>query len=147
MKRLRQFRNRLSLRTRFALMVGTIVCAFCLGSAFLLYAHLKEKVIQDTYRRGQIVFTLLDGIGTYANDTLRPRMFEVLNGMHDNNFFVAEAMSTTRIRHGVMSAVAEKNPDFLYRRISPLPRNPANHLDPIHELRMADSNSFDDRLD
>jgi two-component system, NtrC family, sensor kinase len=138
MRRFQRFRDNLRLSTRFALMVGTIVCAFCLGSAFLLYAHLKEKVILDTYQKGQIVFALMDGIGAYVNDTLRPRMFEVMSSLPGDEFFVAEAMSTTRIRHGVMGSVAEKKPEFLYRRVSPAPRNPANHLDPIHVQRIGE---------
>ncbi|MEN6441352.1 MAG: DUF3365 domain-containing protein [Syntrophobacter sp.] len=129
--------RRLSLRTRFALIVGGIVCAFCVCSALVLYVYLKEKVIQDTYRRGQIVFALMDGIGAYVGNTLRPRMFNLTSHLSDEDSFVAEAMSTTRIRHGVMENLGPKHSEFLYRRVTDVPRNPINHADAFHS-RMID---------
>lgn len=132
MGRLFRYRHRFRLRTRFALMAGAIVCAFCAGSAFLFYAFLKEKVIQDTYEKGQIVFALMDGVGAYVSNTLRPRMFSLIHGMPKDQSFVAEAMSTTRIRHGVMGYVIDRKPEFLYRRVSLAPRNPENFADPFH---------------
>jgi two-component system, NtrC family, sensor kinase len=129
-------RNRLRLRARFALIVGSIVCAFCVGSALLLYLYLKEKVIQDTYRRGQIVFALMDGIGAYVGNTLRPKMFNLISHMTESDSFVAEAMSTTRIRHGVMENLGE-HPEFQYRRVAEVPRNFINQADSFHS-RMID---------
>jgi two-component system, NtrC family, sensor kinase len=123
--------NRLRLRARFALIVGSIVCAFCVGSALLLYLYLKEKVIQDTYQRGQIVFALMDGIGAYVGNTLRPKMFNLISHMTESDSFVTEAMSTTRIRHGVMENLAE-HPEFQYRRVAEAPRNSINQADSFH---------------
>ncbi len=124
--------RRLSLRTRFALIVGGIVCGFCVCSALVLYVYLKEKVIQDTYRRGQIVFALMDGIGAYVGNTLRPRMFTLTSHLSDDDSFVAEAMSTTRIRHGVMENLGPKHSEFLYRRVTDVPRNHINRADAFH---------------
>ena len=132
MKELMLNRSRLKLRTRFALIVGAIVCLFCLGSALLLYVYLKEKVIQDTYKRGQIIFALMDSIGAYVGNTLRPKMFTILSNMPEGDAFIVEAMSTTRIRHGVMEQLGERSSDFQYYRVSDVPRNPVNLADSFH---------------
>lgn len=117
---------------RFALIVGAIVCLFCLGSALLLYIYLRESVIQDTYRRGQIIFALMDSIGAYVGNTLRPKMFSIISSMPEGDAFIVEAMSTTRIRHGVMEQLGERGSDFQYYRVTDRPRNPSNLADPFH---------------
>ena len=40
-------------------------------------------------------------------------MFSLIHGMPDDQSFVAEAMSTTRICHGIMGYVSDKKPEFL----------------------------------
>ncbi|MCE5335223.1 MAG: hypothetical protein LLG06_11630, partial [Desulfobacteraceae bacterium] len=83
------------MRTRFALIVGAIVFAFCIGSALTVYIYLKEKMIQDTYETGQAIFALMDSIGAYVGKTLRPKMFGLLQNIPEGDSFIVEAMSTT----------------------------------------------------
>ncbi len=128
--------NRLRLRTRFALIVGAIVCSFCIGSALTVYMYLKEKMIQDTYETGQIIFALMDSIGAYVGNTLRPKMFDLINNLPEQEAFIVEAMSTTRIRYGIMEYLGEKNPGFQYNRVTEVPRNPINKADPFHAYMM-----------
>ncbi len=113
-------------------MVGAIVCLFCIGSALTVYMYLREKMIQDTYETGQAIFALMDGIGAYVGNTLRPKMFSFLDSLPEDDTFIVEAMSTTRIRHGVMEHLGKKNPEFRYHRVTESPRNPANKAGPIH---------------
>ncbi len=126
------YRKRLRLRTRFSLMVGVIVCLFCIGSATLLYVFLKQKMINDTYKRGQTILALMDSIGAYVGNTLRPKMYGLISHMPESDSFIVEAMSTTRIRHGVMEYLGEKTPEFQYYRVTENPHNPVNKADAFH---------------
>ncbi len=115
-----------SLSTKFTMIVGAIVFFICAASSLILYTYLKQKAIEDTYEKSKIVFYLMDAVGAYVRGTLRPKMFEVLSQTHARHDFVAEAMSTTRIKHGIVQQLKREIPYFDYRRVSDNPRNIKN---------------------
>ena len=123
--------------TRFALTMGGIATLlFCLFAA-LIHGYLKQQVIEDTRERARIVLDLMEAVGAYAADTLRPRMMNVVRELTGEDEFIAEAMSTTRIRHGIMRFVEKKHSEFVYRRVADQPRNPANLADPFQRAQLA----------
>ncbi len=125
--------TRLRLGTRYALTTGGIVLAFFLCLALLSYVYLRQKAIEETRAKALVVFAITDGIGAYVTETLRPRMFDLLNLLPAEGRFVAEAMSTTRIKHGIMDHLTGEHPEFTYRRVSVHPRNPQNRADDFHK--------------
>src|SRR3990170_2423568 len=92
----------LTLSTKFTLAVGLILLIFCIVFSFLLYHHLKDRVIEDADEKTLIIMTQMDAVGTYVKEELRPKMFEVLPKLSGDDDFVVEAMSTTHVRQKVM---------------------------------------------
>src|SRR4030067_1247800 len=92
----------LTLSTKFTLAVGLILLIFCIVFSFLLYHNLKNRVIEDAKEKTLIIMTQMDAVGRYVKEELRPRMFEVLPKVSEDEDFVVEAMSTTHVRLRVM---------------------------------------------
>jgi len=46
--------------------------------SFLLYYHLKQKVIEDANEKTRIIMTQIDALGNYVKDELRPAIFKLL---------------------------------------------------------------------
>ena len=118
-----------SLSTKFTMIVGAVVFFICAASSLILYTYLKQKAIEDTYEKSKIVFYLMDGVGAYVRETLRPKMFTLLSQTQAKESFVAEAMSTTRIKHGIVKHLKREIPYFDYRRVSDNPRNQKNRAE------------------
>ncbi|OIP88375.1 MAG: hypothetical protein AUK55_16220 [Syntrophobacteraceae bacterium CG2_30_61_12] len=119
----------------------------CCLFAVLIHGYLKEKVIEDTHERARIVLGLMEAVGAYAADTLRPRMMNVVRELSGEDEFIAEAMSTTRIRHGIMRFVGKKHSEFVYRRVADAPRNSANLADPFQRARLAEFRADPERVE
>lgn len=123
----------LNVSTRFAIIVGIIIFAVSCVSAFMLYHYLKARTIKDTHQHCKLVLSLMDSVGFYVRDTLRPALFRTLDSLHSHDSFIAEAMSTTRIRHGIMKYYVDREGmTFVYQRVSDQPRNPDNQATSFH---------------
>lgn len=127
----------LKVSTKFTLAVGLILLIFCVVFSFLLYHHLKDRVIEDANERTLIIMTQMDAVGNYVKEELRPRMFDVLPKASMEDDFVVEAMSTTHVRHKVMEGFNRDLKDYTFKRVSTNPINPKNKADSLHEKKLA----------
>ncbi|MDI6801048.1 MAG: DUF3365 domain-containing protein [Thermodesulfovibrionales bacterium] len=123
----------LKLSTKFTFTVGLILLTFCIIFSFLLYVHLKDRVIEDANEKTLIIMTQVGAVGDYIKNTLRPRMFEFLKSTDANDAFIVEAMSTTHVTQEVMKRFNANLKDYIYRRVSDNPLNPNNKADQLHE--------------
>ncbi len=119
--------------TKFSLAVGFILLTFCVVFSSLLYLHLKNQVIEDANEKTRIIMANIGAVGSYVNEVLRPRMFEILPRLRHEDDFIVEAMSTTHIRHEVMARFNKELKDYVYTRVSENPLNPMNRADELHE--------------
>jgi two-component system, NtrC family, sensor kinase len=124
--------NNLKLSTKFTLAVGLILLIFCIVFSFLLYHHLKDRVIEDANEKTLIIMTQIAAVGDYIKNTLRPKMFEILPHMDKGNEFIVEAMSTTHVTQEVMKRFNADLKDYVYKRVSNNPLNSKNMADSIH---------------
>jgi two-component system NtrC family sensor kinase len=122
----------LSLSTKFSLAIGIILIIFCTVFSILLYYHLKERLIEDANEKTRIILAQMDAVGDYVNEELRPAVFRMLKEKHRDDFIV-EAMSTTHVRMSVMRRFNKELGEYVYRRCSRDPLNPANRADSFHE--------------
>ncbi|MDA8215845.1 MAG: DUF3365 domain-containing protein [Nitrospiraceae bacterium] len=125
----------LTLSTKFTLTVGLILLAFCIIFSFLLYLHLKNKVIEDANEKTLIIITQIGAVGDYIKNTLRPKMFQMFPNTEDK--FIVEAMSTTHVTHEVMKRFNNDLKDYVYKRVSDNPLNPKDKADALHEGMIA----------
>ncbi len=125
----------LTLSTKFTLTVGLILLAFCIIFSFLLYLHLKNKVIEDANEKTLIIITQIGAVGDYIKNTLRPKMFQMFPNTEDK--FIVEAMSTTHVTHEVMKRFNNDLKDYIYKRVSDNPLNPKDKADALHEGMIA----------
>jgi signal transduction histidine kinase len=125
--------NNLKLSTKFTLAVVFILLIFCVIFSFLLYTNLKERVVQDASEKSLIIMTQIGAVGSYVNEVLRPRMFQILPHLDEQDDFIVEAMSTTHVRHEVMVRFNRDLKDYVYNRMSLNPLNKANKADSLHE--------------
>jgi nitrogen-specific signal transduction histidine kinase/HAMP domain-containing protein len=123
----------LTLNAKFTLTIGLILLIFCVVFSFLLYGHLKNRVIEDAREKTLIIMTQVSAIGDYIKNTLRPRMFEFLKSTDANDAFIVEAMSTTHVTQEVMKRFNADLKDYIYRRVSDNPLNPKDKADSLHE--------------
>ena len=124
--------NKLKLSTKFTIAVSLILLIFCVVFSFLLYHHLKNRVIEDANERTLIILTNIAAVGDYIKNTLRPRMFEILPHLDKKDEFIVEAMSTTHVTQEVMRRFNADLKDYIYKRVSDNPLNPKNRADSIH---------------
>jgi signal transduction histidine kinase len=123
----------LRLSTKFTLAVVFILLVFCVIFSFLLYTNLKDRVVEDASEKTLIIMTQIGAVGSYVNEVLRPRMFEILPHLNDQDDFIVEAMSTTHVRHEVMARFNRELKDYVYNRMSLNPLNQLNKADALHE--------------
>ncbi len=123
----------LRLSTKFTLAVVFILLIFCVIFSFLLYTNLKDRVVEDASEKTLIIMTQIGAVGSYVNEVLRPRMFEILPHLNDQDDFIVEAMSTTHVRHEVMARFNRELKDYVYNRMSLNPLNQVNKADALHE--------------
>jgi len=91
---------------------------------------MKERAISDANEKAKIVLDIMDGVGEYVNQTLKPTVFSMLPELQDNpHLFVSEILSTSRIRNIIMEKSGHGVVNFAYKRLSQNPRNPVNQLD------------------
>lgn len=130
----------LKISTKFSLAIALILLVFCVIFSFLLYTHLKNRVIEDAEEKTLIIMTQISAVGDYVKEVLRPRMYDVLQNISDKEDFedfIVEAMSTTHVRLEVMSRFNKNLPDYAYRRVSTKPLNPRNKADSLHEEKIS----------
>ncbi|HOA83058.1 MAG TPA: DUF3365 domain-containing protein [Thermodesulfovibrio thiophilus] len=122
----------LSINTKFTLSIALIIFAFCIMFSFLLYYHLKQKVIEDANEKTRIIMTQIDALGNYVKDELRPAIFKLLYETGKKDEFIVEGMSTTHVRLSVMRRFNNKIKNYTYRRVSTDPINPEHKADALH---------------
>ncbi len=122
----------LSLNTKFTLSIIFIILIFCIIFSFLLYYHLKQKVIEDANEKTRIILTQIDALGNYVKEELRPAIFQLLEETGRKDKFIVEGMSTTHVRLSVMKRFNNKIGYYTYKRVSTEPINPEHLADKIH---------------
>ncbi|MEW6738283.1 MAG: c-type heme family protein [Nitrospirota bacterium] len=127
-----KFPKNLTLSTKFTLAIGFILLTFCVIFSFLIYLHLKNRVIEDANEKTLIIMAQISAVGDYIKHTLRPKMFEILPNVDNKEEFVVEAMSTTHVTQEVMKRFNNDLKDYVYRRVSDNPLNPKNRADSFH---------------
>lgn len=125
--------NNLKLSTKFTVAVVLILLIFCVIFSFLLYSQLKKRVIADAEEKTLIIMAQIGAVGAYVNEVLRPKMFEILPGVGEDDDFIVEAMSTTHVRQEVMARFNKEMKDYHYKRVSSRPLNPTNKADAFHQ--------------
>ncbi|MGC8938317.1 MAG: Tll0287-like domain-containing protein, partial [Thermodesulfovibrio sp.] len=122
----------LSLNTKFTLSISLIIFAFCVIFSFLIYYHLKQKVIEDANEKTRIIITQIDALGNYVKEELRPAIFKLLHETGKKDEFIVEGMSTTHVRLSVMKRFNNKIGNYIYKRVSLDPINPEHKADALH---------------
>jgi len=110
-----------NLKLRFQVGLLLILLCFCVLSSVLLYFAQRTLLSRESLRKTELVMAAVESVRSYARETLRPRMYELLG----DDSFIIEAMSTSYISRVVMDRFRDKVPDFVYRRVSEGARNPA----------------------
>ncbi|ACI20851.1 MULTISPECIES: c-type heme family protein [Thermodesulfovibrio] len=122
----------LSISTKFTLSIILIILAFCILFSFLLYYHLKQKVIEDANEKTRIIITQIDALGNYVKEELRPAIFKLLYETGKKDEFIVEGMSTTHVRLSVMKRFNNKIGNYMYKRVSLDPINPEHKADALY---------------
>lgn len=122
----------LSLNTKFTISIIFIILVFCIIFSFLVYYHLKQKVIEDANEKTRIILTQIDALGNYVKEELRPAIFRLLEETGKKDEFIVEGMSTTHVRLSVMKRFNNKIGNYTYKRVSTEPINPEHKADEIH---------------
>ncbi|MDI1471977.1 MAG: DUF3365 domain-containing protein [Thermodesulfovibrio sp.] len=121
-----------SLTTKFTLSIILILLVFCVIFSFLLYYHLKQKVIEDANEKTKIILTQIDALGSYVKEELRPAIFKLLEETGQKDRFIIKGMSTTHVRHSVMNRFNNKFSSYTYKRVSTEPINPNHKADGVY---------------
>jgi len=122
----------LSLTTKFTLSIFLILLVFCIIFSFLIYYHLKQKVIESANEKTKIILTQIDSLGNYVKEELRPAIFKLLEETGKKDKFIVEGMSTTHIRLSVMKRFNNKISTYTYERVSTDPINPQHKAEGIY---------------
>lgn len=123
----------LQLGTRFALVTGGICGLFYLLFILLSYNYLKEQTLRVASEKAHIILDIMNGIDAYINQTLRPRIINLMPDIQENpHAFIPEILSTTKIKNIVIEKAKLENFQFTYKRMSINPRNRDNGLTEIY---------------
>jgi signal transduction histidine kinase len=122
-----------SLGLKFGLVVGLYLFFFSAIVSIGLFYYLRSQAIRDATDKTEIIMTQTRSLGDYVRDTLRPTMAELLRRNKSQEDFIIEAMSTTHVTHEVMHRFNVELPEYSFKRSSPLPLNPRNRSDALHE--------------
>lgn len=110
---------------QFLIGLAGILFLFCFLWSAIIYTHQKKRLQEEALRKAELVMAAVDANRTYVQETLRPRMYELLG----QDRFVIEAMSTSYISRVVMEKFKEDMPDISYRRVSLDAKNPEFEAD------------------
>lgn len=116
-RRIRAYR----LQRRFLVGLGLIFLCFCLISAYFIFLHEKNLLVETTYQKSQIVMAAVEANRSYVREVLRPKMYDILG----DEGFVIEAMSTSYVSREVMERFKNTTTEYQYRRVAFHSRNPA----------------------
>lgn len=123
----------LQLSTRFALVTGGICGLFYLLFVLLSYNYLNEQTLRTGSEKAHIILDIMNGIDAYINQTLRPRIINMMPDIQDNpHAFIPEILSTTKIKNIVLEKAKLENFQFTYKRMSINPRNNDNSLSELY---------------
>ncbi len=115
------------LQRRFVLGLTCIFVSFCVLSAFLIYWHEKNLLVDAIHRKSQLVMAAFEANRRYVREVLRPKMYQILG----DQAFVLEAMSTSYVGREVMKRFKESMPQYHYRRVALHARNPDSDPTPF----------------
>lgn len=124
-----------SLQSKFIIGLISSIVLISIINLTALYFFVQNTQEEEVSAQAAIVLQQVDAIQNYVRQTLRPRMFSI---MEDK--FILEAMSSSFISRSVMERTGTFKQDYLYRRVSINARNKdfeANNveLDLIHYFR------------
>jgi signal transduction histidine kinase len=140
-------KKRFSLNLKFSFAVGAIFLGVCAVMSLAIYYYLRSYVIREAENKTMIIMTHVKSTGEYVRETLRPAIFDALHRLNAKDEFIVEAMSTTHVSMQVMKRFNREIKDYVFRRLSDNPRNPANkadffHLDMLNHFRMNPEEKF-----
>lgn len=107
-----------------------LACIFLLlGGVFLfsLNLHLREMLHIEAEAKAELVFSHVSSLQQYVRDTLRPSV----RGHIPDEDFLLEAMSTSFVTRKVFVELNGQRDQYLYRRVSMAPRNPASQANEL----------------
>ncbi len=123
----------LQLSTRFALVTGGICGLFYLLFVLLSYNYLNEQTLRIGSEKAHIILDIMNGIDAYINQTLRPRIINMMPDIQENpHAFIPEILSTTKIKNIVLKKAKLESFQFTYKRMSVNPRNNDNRLSELY---------------
>ena len=115
------------LRAKFLVWLGLVFLAFGAITAGLIYAHERRQLEESALGASRLVMASVDATRAYVRNTLRPRMYDMLG----KDAFVLEAMSTSYVSREVMDNFNRSLPEYRFRRVALLARNPASEPNPM----------------
>lgn len=115
----------LKLTTKFSFLVIVILLAFSSVFSLIIYKQLKNRAIEAANENTLIIMTQINAVGSYVRNTLRPKMYQLMQHLNQEDFFV-EAMSTTHVSQEVMRLFNAELKDYVYNRVSDRPINKNN---------------------
>lgn len=129
-ERLNMFKDP-GVQNKFLTGLAGILFSFCLFWSVTIYFYQKSRLQEEAFRRTELVMTAVNASRAYIQDTLRPRMYELLG----RETFVIEAMSTSYANRVIMEKFREDMPNITYRRVAMNAKNPEFEAD-HQELEM-----------
>ncbi len=117
--------KKLNIRSKFNVFLIACLLPLAICLALVIYFHEKKLLLIEANQKAAIVFAEASAIRDYVENSLRPRMYDVIPG----DQFIIEAMSTTFVSVNIQKLFSERMQGYLYRRIAIKPRNPANAMD------------------
>lgn len=106
---------------------------FYLLFVLLSYNYLKEQTLRVGSEKAHIILDIMNGIDAYINQTLRPKIMNLMPDIQENpHAFIPEILSTTKIKNIVLEKAKLENFQFTYKRMSINPRNKDNGLSELY---------------
>lgn len=102
-------------------LLGMTLAAIFVGALFAgaFYYQMLTVFENEVQEKAELIFTQVEAVQGYVRETLRPRMYEELQGK-----FVIEAMSSSFISRAIMEGADSKAGLLIYRRVAEDARNP-----------------------
>lgn len=121
--------NKSTLNQRLFLGTLLVLTVFGMIALFLQYQFLRRTMIANTLETAGALLYETEAVREYVHRTLRPRMY----AMVPDETFVPDTMSSTVVSRAVTNRFRTRFSEFVFRRVSLNPRNPANRADPAEE--------------
>jgi signal transduction histidine kinase len=104
--------------------LGLAAMFLLLGVVLLaaLNMHLREMLHIEAEAKAELVFSHLSSLQEYVRETLRPTVRHAI----PRQAFLLEAMSSSFVTRRVLVDLNTQRDQYLYRRVSLFPRNPAS---------------------